>query len=226
MPTYVVRLWLPDRPGALGAVASRIGAVRGDLVGIEILEQGGGRAIDELVVDLPESSLVDLLVSEIRQVDGVDVEDVRTAGAAGCEARLDALDTAAVLVEQQTVPDLWLAIVDRASQTFQAEWCALLDLEGPVNLASIGGAPQAPWLAAFVLGARSSTRVAAGECGPDGIAWAALPATDLALVLGRDNRPLRSRERAQLAALGRIAGTRHTELVMRGSREAHPSTSA
>ena len=28
----VVRLWLPDRPGALGQVASRIGAVRGDQV--------------------------------------------------------------------------------------------------------------------------------------------------------------------------------------------------
>src|SRR5205085_749733 len=27
--TYVVRVWIPDRPGALGAVASRIGAVHG-----------------------------------------------------------------------------------------------------------------------------------------------------------------------------------------------------
>ena len=48
MPTYVVRVWVPDRPGALGAIASRIGAVRGDLIGVDILERGGGRAIDEL----------------------------------------------------------------------------------------------------------------------------------------------------------------------------------
>ena len=48
MATYVVRLWLPDRPGALGQVASRIGAVHGDVVGIEILERGGGSAIDDL----------------------------------------------------------------------------------------------------------------------------------------------------------------------------------
>lgn len=53
MNAYVVRVWLPDRPGALGQVASRIGAVRGDVVGIEILERGGGSAIDELVVSLP-----------------------------------------------------------------------------------------------------------------------------------------------------------------------------
>ncbi|MEY4175069.1 MAG: hypothetical protein RI900_2234, partial [Actinomycetota bacterium] len=44
MQTFVVRVWLPDRPGALGQVASRVGAVRGDVVGIEILERGGGSA--------------------------------------------------------------------------------------------------------------------------------------------------------------------------------------
>ena len=62
MSTYVVRVWIPDRPGALGAVASRIGAVRGDLIGIDILERGAGLAIDELVVSLPDDDLVPLLL--------------------------------------------------------------------------------------------------------------------------------------------------------------------
>ena len=57
MATYVIRVWLPDRPGALGAVASRIGAVGGDVVAIDILERGAGRAIDELVVDFAEENL-------------------------------------------------------------------------------------------------------------------------------------------------------------------------
>ena len=48
--------------------------MHGDVVGIEILERGGGRAIDELVVALPDAGLVDLLVREVGQVDGVDVE--------------------------------------------------------------------------------------------------------------------------------------------------------
>src|SRR5205085_5038228 len=77
VPTYLMRVWVPDRPGALGGVASRIGAVRGDLVGIDILERGAGRAIDELVVELPDAGLLDLLVNEVSQVDGVDVEYVR-----------------------------------------------------------------------------------------------------------------------------------------------------
>src|SRR5438445_12045046 len=98
METFVVRVWLPDRPGALGAVASRIGAVRGDVVGIEILERGGGRAVDELVVQLPEPGLLEIMVAEIGQVDGVDVADVRPVADALHDPRPDALATAAQLV--------------------------------------------------------------------------------------------------------------------------------
>ncbi len=93
-----MRMWLPDRPGALGQVASRIGAVRGEIVGIDILERGAGRAIDELVVELPDGALTDLLVHEVEQVDGVDVEEVRPVADALHDPRLDALETAAMLV--------------------------------------------------------------------------------------------------------------------------------
>ena len=40
MSLHVLRIWLPDRPGALGAVASRVGAVGGDVIGIDILIDG------------------------------------------------------------------------------------------------------------------------------------------------------------------------------------------
>ena len=43
--TFVVRVWLPERTGALGEVASRVGAVRGDVIWIDILVRGAGRAI-------------------------------------------------------------------------------------------------------------------------------------------------------------------------------------
>ena len=56
MATFLVRIELPDRPGALGAVASRIGAVRGDVVSIEIIRRQDGRAVDEFVVELAEPS--------------------------------------------------------------------------------------------------------------------------------------------------------------------------
>jgi len=74
--SYVLRIWLPDRPGALGLVASRIGAVGGDIVSIDIRDRVEGRAIDEFVVDLASDDLVELLRSEIHEVDGALVEEI------------------------------------------------------------------------------------------------------------------------------------------------------
>jgi ACT domain-containing protein len=78
MAGYVVRIALPDRPGALGLVASRIGAVGGDIVAINILEREEGRAVDEFVVEIGRD-LIDLLQSEIHEVDGVSVLEIRAA---------------------------------------------------------------------------------------------------------------------------------------------------
>ncbi|HTJ77006.1 MAG TPA: hypothetical protein VL337_16730 [Acidimicrobiales bacterium] len=205
MQTYVVRLWVPDRPGALGQVASRIGAVRGDVVGIDILERGAGRAIDELVVELPDAGLVSLLLAEIDQVDGVDVEDVRPAPAELVDPRLDALETAAVLVGAASYPELLSSLVAHARRDFGAEWAVVVDVDERVLLASHGAPPPPGWLVAFVTGSQSSAAVCSGECGPDDVAWAALAGSSLALLLGRQGRPFRARERHQLAALARIA---------------------
>jgi len=221
--TYVVRVWVPDRPGALGSVASRIGAVRGDLVGIDILERGGGRAIDELLVDLPGDDLVPLLISEVEEVDGVDVEDVRPAPEWLSDPRLDALETAAVLVDQHSISDLLERLVSHATHDFTADWAAIVDLDSPAPVTTVGPAPPAPWLGAFVAGSRASILPAAGLGGPDDVAWADLDTANLVLVVGRRGRPFRARERLQLAALARIANHRWVELVTRVSRMIHPS---
>ena len=212
MPTFVLRVWLPDRPGALGAVASRIGAVRGDLVGIDILERGGGRAIDELAVELPEERLVPLLVHEVGQVDGVDVEEVRTVEGALPDPRLDALETAAALVEQTHVVDLLEVLADEAQRDFAADWAAVVALDGGAVLVSAGEAPEPVWLGAFLAGSTSSTTAANGDAGPDDVAFAVLPAAGIALVLGREGKTFRARERRQLLALARVAGHRWIEL--------------
>lgn len=65
---------LPDRPGALGAVASRIGAVGADITDVVVSARSDGFAEDVFHVDLPPVAGVDvvgLLLSEIAQVDGV-----------------------------------------------------------------------------------------------------------------------------------------------------------
>ena len=212
MQTYVVRVWIPDRPGALGAVASRIGAVHGDVVGIDILERGADRAIDELTVELPDDELVDLLVNEIQAVDGVAVEDIRPARDGIRDPRLDALETAATLVACTSTEDLLASLTKHAVRDFGSDWAAVLDDRDAVLRAVEGPAPEAPWLLAFVQGSSTSEAVASGRSGPDELAWAALPSAHLHLVIGRSGRQLRAVERRQVAALASIADARCAEI--------------
>lgn len=222
MAAFVLRLWVPDRPGALGAVASRIGAVRGDLLGIDILERGGGRAIDELILDLPDAELVPLLVSEVSQVDGVDVEDVRPMTDPGTDPRLDALETAASLVCSGHVEALLEILAEQALRDFQAEWSAVVDTGSPLPVVTVGSPPPAPWLAAFVAGSRASVAPVVGDNAPDDVAWADLASAGLVVVLGRRGRPFRTRERRQLGALSNIADHRWVELVSRRAPKRGP----
>jgi hypothetical protein len=225
--TFVIRVWLPDRPGALGQVASRIGAVRGDVVGIDILERDGGQAVDELVVELPDDQLVDLLVAEVRQVDGVAVEEVRTVADALHDPRLDALEAAAQLVGADDVDELLAAVVVHARRVVGATWVAVVSLDpgpdGQAVLVADAEAPNRGWLEAFLAGSRAAERATrGGVTGPSDVVWAPLPWSALALVLGRQGMAYRARERRQVAALARVVDTRLRELSSTGT-DRHPS---
>ena len=65
----LVRVWLPDRPGALGQVASRIGSLRGDIVGVDVLECDGGVAIDEFALNLADEELVPENFDSLRSIE-------------------------------------------------------------------------------------------------------------------------------------------------------------
>jgi len=221
--TYVLRIWLPDRPGALGAVASRVGAVGGDVVGIDILERGAGRAVDELVIELPDEERVPLLLSEVGQVDGVDVEELRPVAEALHDPRLDALETAAVLVGASSTEELVQAMCGHAVRTIGASWGAVVTLDGSEVVATEGDSPSAAWLAAFVAGSQSAARLGEAHAGPDDVVWVPLPSASLALVLGRASHAFRARERRQAAALARIVDTRFRDLTTLRALLVHPS---
>ncbi len=223
--TYVVRLWLPDRPGALGAVASRIGAVKGDVVSIEILERGAGRAIDEIVVDLPHPNLVEALVREINEVDGVDVEEVRPVGDGHLDPFSDALEVAAQLVGAGSAEELFEALCDHAHRGIGASWAAVVGLEDCEVRAERGTTPSPAWLTAFLEGSQATARLATNFA-PSDVTWVPLPAAGVALVLGREGTAFRAKERRQASALARIAdawvcGLRTISVL--SSRLAHPS---
>lgn len=72
----VLRIRLPDRPGALGAVASRIGAVGADVTDVSVAHRVGGSAIDVFHLTLPDTEIdvMALLCLELREVDGATLE--------------------------------------------------------------------------------------------------------------------------------------------------------
>jgi hypothetical protein len=198
----LVRVWLPDRPGALGAVASRIGAVRGDIVGIDVLERGEGVAIDEFGVVLPSSDLLSLLVREIEQVDGCRVEHV-TVVSHFPDPRLDALASVAVVCEADDLAQLQAALAAYVGHAFRADWVALVG--GGKVLCSWKDPPPEPHLLALADGATRSPGVFSGLGDPDDPAMAAVPGRNAILLVGRSPNAFRDRERAQLLALARIA---------------------
>lgn len=199
--TYVVRVWLPDRPGALGQVASRIGAVRGDVIGIEILERGGGNAIDELMVSLPDGELVDLLVSEIRQVDGVAVEDVRRVAPGRPDPGTAALELSVRLAESPGEGRLTM-FCEQLRFLVDGDWCVALSLAGDAPLATSGAVPELGWLSAFFAGSRHLDGTSNGA--PGDIAWAYIDRAGAAVATGRAGRPFHARERLEVSLLARI----------------------
>ncbi|MEN9643911.1 MAG: hypothetical protein RL238_580 [Actinomycetota bacterium] len=199
--TFVVRVWLPDRPGALGQVASRIGAVHGDVVGIEILERGGGSAIDELTVSLADAALVDLLVNEIRQVDGVAVEDVRPVAPGRPEGSMAALLAAEALVTAPAA-ERWSTACCTLRTLVDGDWSVVMRLpEGDV-VGQCGEPVDHEWLTAFLNGSEHLGNE--HEHTPGDLVWTRLPRHGAAIAAGRGDRVFHARERQEVHVLGRI----------------------
>ncbi len=198
---FVVRVWLPDRPGALGQVASRIGAVHGDVTAIDILERGGGRVIDELAVALPDAVSVELLAKEIDAVDGVSVEHIRPVAEERPDSATAVLQLAAEVAEAAPGERLDV-LVGGLLVVADADW-AVAVRDGAL-LHPHGASPDSGWLLAFLAGCGhlDPARPSANE--PGDVMWARLPSADATIAAGRAVRAVHERERSRLALLARV----------------------
>jgi hypothetical protein len=75
-----LRIWVADRPGALGQVTRELGACGADIVQVSVLSRELGRALDEITVFLPEERHRDRLERALRGLNGVSVEGIRPSG--------------------------------------------------------------------------------------------------------------------------------------------------
>jgi hypothetical protein len=221
VPNYLIRVQLPDRPGALGAVASRIGSVGGDVVSIDILQRDNGAVVDELGVGLAGDHLLGLLRDEILEVDGVIIETLRAVDGPLPDRHAELLDIATELFVQ-TSPDALLDhLAGRVRRSLAADFAAIIDADTTRVTASHGEPPSDEDLRAMALWAVAplSSPVGADETGsgsPDespGVAAAEMVRAGVVLVVGRTAPVLRSRERQWIAIMAELADHGWRELA-------------
>lgn len=145
-------MWVDDRPGVLGALATRLGRLDGDVIGLEVVERGAGRVIDEVALTLPMNASALEVISELNTLDGVDVEGIRPAGS-GRRTRPELLTAAAELVKP-TNESASYVLCRFVAEDLRSDWCAVV-VDGVVRAAK-GPTPPLEWLAAFDSGAAAS----------------------------------------------------------------------
>ena len=135
----LARIRLPNRPGALGTVASVLGAIGANINLVEILEKRDEVETDEFILDLPPSQTVASLVTACDNVPGVQVEWVwNYPRGGGIELDVD-------LRRRMPVDDARAAemLVSAAPPVFRAQWGQLLDVSaGPQFISRSSGAPD------------------------------------------------------------------------------------
>ena len=122
---FLMRVALPDRPGSLGAVASAMGSVGGDINAVEIVEKGAdGVVVDDFIVDLPPGQLPETIITACHHLEGVRVEWIsRYPEGGGLQSDLEAL-------ERMTTDPAHAAetLVSLSPVVFRSHWSVLLDV--------------------------------------------------------------------------------------------------
>ncbi len=214
--TYLLRVVLPDRPGSLGAVASSLGAVGGDILSLDVVERGPEGAVDDLLVELP-GGLADTLITAAQSVDGVVVESLRPyVSGRDIHRDLELVDELAA----DSAAGLEL-LVAHAPGVFRAGWALLVGLDDGGRGRVLGRSPGAPdtddlsfpWLPLMTarrMGSGADDAWVPPRWGALGMELAAAPVGSpaKAVLMGRPGGPrFRASEVLRLAHLAGIAAT-------------------
>jgi hypothetical protein len=201
-----IRIWLPDAPGVLSAVAAEIGAVRGNVVGLEVLEREAGVAIDELVIELPdEAGAIEALCRGVRNVPGAGIEEVTELGGSGSrtggapDREEDVLEAATGILAGSTPEAALEALTESLVALFGLSWLAVMEEAGQQFVRSYGDPPTAGWVVAFAAGAQSGSSPGYDTTGSGVFVE---PVVDVGLsVCGGRPSAIRRRERHEISML-------------------------
>jgi hypothetical protein len=186
-----MRVWLPDKPGSLGALATALGQLGADINAVKIADKTAGSALVDLVLWAPPDHPPESLVEACQLTAGVRVESISwypEGGGLGAD-----LET----VEHMSGDPTKAAetLVTASPLVFRSHWALLLDVA--VEPKVVFSTPRSPAVDACVLAGlapfdsthrvelRDSCQPARGACstmvGPLG--------RDRAIVIGRLGGP-------------------------------------
>lgn len=199
-----IRVSVPDRPGSLGRLASALGSAGADIAQVEVLEATGGRALDDVHVNVRDLDHLDHLGTVLAAVPGVAVVGSQhPAPPTNGHAELELV--AQVLAR----PEHGLqTLVDGAPAAIGGSWAAVLrytDDDGAAETVvatstRCPGKHAVPLTTPLRLGTPPWPDVA-------GVAVAPLARAHLALAVVRDSGPAFHRsELWRLEQVGRIIG--------------------
>ena len=208
--SFLIRVQLPDRPGALGAVATALGKVGVDILSLDVVERRSGIAIDDFVVELPSGQLPDMLITAAESVEGVEVDAVRPwAGVLDTHRELE-------LVEEVAAdPAHGLqTFTEGVPKIIRAGWAIVLSLAGgqPHRVTASLAAPETgagdlPWWplrrATILDGEDLWVPLPWRELGTE-LAGTPLGGAERALLVGRPGGPMF--RAAEVARLEHLAG--------------------
>ena len=143
--SYLLRIQLPDEPGALGYVAAALGEVDGDIRSVDVVDYGAnGVVVDDIVVDLPMGLLPDTLITAAQSISGVEVDSIRPFS--GSVDRRGQIALLAKFSQHTKNLDRALGdVVDGLPQTMTAGWAIVLGEQSDghwVRRASSTAAPE------------------------------------------------------------------------------------
>jgi hypothetical protein len=208
---FLLRVKLPDVPGSLGTLATALGSAGADIEAIEIVEHGvDGRAVDDVLLELPSDVLPDMVVSACQKVPGVDVLWI-SRYTAGANLHLD-LEAVESLTES---PERAVGrLVELVPVVFRSDWALLTERREDVVVVTerTSAAPSVDGICDAWVPAQRPTRLA----GPSGVeSWESalligvpVGSPDRVLVAGRRGGPdYLDSEVARMAHLAALAAS-------------------
>lgn len=189
-PVFLLRVVLPDRPGSLGAVATAMGTVGADINAVEIVERYQTYAVDDFMVEVPNGTLPDVLITACESIAGVRVLWFSYYPESwGLQSDVDVLND--MTENPEHAEDI---LTHAAPAVFRCHWAVKVDKKTGALLARTDTAPDDIPEALQLLGPLTEVHLAELEDGwlpswPETLVAVAPFRNDSAIVLARKGGP-------------------------------------